>query len=53
MSDQYSLTAGIQNLFDKYPPVDVVTYGAYLYNPVQGGNGILGRQFRVSATANF
>jgi len=53
VSDQYSLTAGIQNLFDKYPPVDVVTYGAYLYNPVQGGNGILGRQFRVSATANF
>jgi iron complex outermembrane recepter protein len=35
------------------PPVDQVTYGAHLYNPVQGGNGILGRYFKAGVRAKF
>lgn len=33
------------NVFDRLPPVDPVTYGAYLYNPVQAGENIYGRRF--------
>ncbi|MDN4631549.1 TonB-dependent receptor [Sphingomonas sp. PsM26] len=37
------------NLFDRLPPIDPVTYGAYLYNPVQTGEGIYGRRFLAGA----
>jgi len=41
------------NLTDKLPPVDPVTYGANNYNPVQGGEGIIGRNFRLGLKAKF
>ena len=41
------------NLFDRLPPIDPVTYGAYLYNAVQGGEGIFGRSYRAGAKFNF
>ena len=41
------------NVFDKLPPVDVVTYGAINYNPVQGGLGILGRYFKAGVKFDF
>jgi iron complex outermembrane receptor protein len=37
------------NLFDRLPGVDPATYGAYLYNPVQAGEGIYGRRFLAGA----
>jgi iron complex outermembrane receptor protein len=53
VTDNFTFYVNALNLFDRLPPVDVVTYGAYLYNPIQGGNGIFGRQFRAGAKFNF
>ena len=35
------------------PPIDVVTYGAHNYNPVQGGRGILGRYIKAGFKVQF
>jgi iron complex outermembrane receptor protein len=47
VNDRFTFYAQVLNAFDDLPPIDVVTYGANLYNPVQGGTGILGRSFRA------
>lgn len=53
VTDKFSFYANMLNVFDKLPPIDTVTYGAHAYNPVQGGEGILGRYFRVGAKFNY
>jgi iron complex outermembrane recepter protein len=53
VNDKFSVYLNVLNAFDKLPPIDPVTYGAYLYNTVQAGNGILGRQFRAGVKVNF
>lgn len=53
VNDQFTLYANVINLFDRAPDIDPVTYGAYLYNPVQAGYNIYGRQFRAGAKFNF
>jgi iron complex outermembrane recepter protein len=53
INDKFSFYVNVINALDKLPPIDPVTYGAYLYNPVQGGNGILGRQFRAGVKFGF
>nr|WP_022682362.1 TonB-dependent receptor [Sphingobium bisphenolivorans] len=53
VTDQFTFYANMLNVFDKLPPIDPVTYGAHAYNPVQGGEGILGRYFRVGAKFNY
>lgn len=53
INDTFTVYANVLNLFDRLPPVDPVTYGAFLYNPVQAGNNIFGRQFRMGAKVNF
>ena len=53
INDNYTFYFTALNLFDKMPPLDPVTYGAHLYNPVQGGNGILGRYFKAGVKATF
>lgn len=53
INDQFTFSLTVINLFDNLPPVDIVTYGAHLYNPVQGGTGILGRNFRAAVKVNF
>ncbi|MBH9536080.1 TonB-dependent receptor domain-containing protein [Novosphingopyxis sp. YJ-S2-01] len=52
-TDEFTFTANVLNLFDNLPPIDVVTYGAHLYNPVQGGTGILGRFFKAGVRVGF
>eukprot|EP01088_Endostelium_zonatum_P010899 TRINITY_DN2459_c0_g1_i3.p1 TRINITY_DN2459_c0_g1~~TRINITY_DN2459_c0_g1_i3.p1 ORF type:complete len:1030 (+),score=-14.89 TRINITY_DN2459_c0_g1_i3:117-3206(+) len=47
VTDRFTFYVNAINLFDRLPPIDNVTYGAHLYNPVQGGLGILGRYFRA------
>jgi iron complex outermembrane receptor protein len=47
VTDRASFYVNVLNLFDSMPPIDPVTYGANLYNPVQGGSGIYGRMFRA------
>jgi iron complex outermembrane receptor protein len=47
VGERFTFYVNAINLFDRLPPIDNVTYGAHLYNPVQGGLGILGRYFRA------
>jgi iron complex outermembrane receptor protein len=42
----------IQNLFDKQPPYDPTTYGAYNYNPLDY-SGAVGRFFSAGARVKF
>ncbi len=53
LNDTTQIYAHVMNLTDKSPPLDPVTYGAYLYNSVQGGNGILGRSYRLGVKLSF
>jgi iron complex outermembrane receptor protein len=53
VNDQFELYANIMNVFNNKPPIDATTYGAYLYNPVVGESGIIGRAFRIGAKASF
>ena len=53
INDRFTFSLTALNLFDNLPPIDVVTYGAHLYNPVQGGSGILGRYFKAAVKVGF
>ncbi|GAA0736868.1 TonB-dependent receptor [Sphingomonas sp. ABOLD] len=53
VNDRLTVYGTVLNLFDRLPGVDPVTYGAYLYNPVQAGNGVYGRMFRAGAKFSF
>lgn len=53
VTERMSFYLTANNLFDRLPPLDPVTYGAHLYNAVQGGNGIFGRSFRAGAKFGF
>ncbi|MCU6454492.1 TonB-dependent receptor [Sphingomonas sp. A2-49] len=53
VNDKFSFYVNALNIFNRLPPIDPVTYGAYLYNAVQGGDGIFGRQYRAGAKFNF
>jgi iron complex outermembrane receptor protein len=53
LSERTTLYLSILNFTDEMPPIDVVTYGAWNYNPVQGGNMILGRYFRAGVKLDF
>ena len=47
VNDRFTFYFNVLNLLNDLPDIDTATYGAYLYNPVQGGTGIFGRQFRA------
>jgi iron complex outermembrane recepter protein len=47
VNDKFTFYVNVLNLLDELPPIDHVTYGAHLYNAVQGGTGIIGRSFRA------
>lgn len=53
VSDRFTVYGTVLNLFDNLPPIDTITYGAHAYNPVQGGQGILGRYFNVGVKVNY
>ncbi len=53
VNDNFTFYVTVQNLFDRLPPIDAVTYGANYYNPVQAGNGILGRYWKAGVTSKF
>ncbi|VVT20275.1 TonB-dependent receptor [Sphingomonas sp. EC-HK361] len=53
VTDRFTFYVNAINLFDRMPGIDAVTYGAYLYNPVQAGYNVFGRQFRAGAKFNF
>jgi len=52
-TEQFTFYVNVLNALDHLPDIDPATYGAYLYNPVQGGVGILGRQYRAGVKVNF
>ncbi len=47
VNDDFTFYVQALNALNHLPAIDPVTYGAHLYNPVQGGTGILGRAFRA------
>lgn len=53
LNEDFTFYFTVQNLLDDLPPYDDVTYGAHLYNPIQGGEGILGRYFKAGIKAGF
>ncbi len=53
VNDKFSIYGVMNNVFDRMPPIDPVTYGANNYNPVQGGTGILGRYLKAGVRVNF
>ena len=53
VTDKFSFYVNALNILNELPPLDPATYGAYLYNPVQAGEGIFGRQFRAGARFGF
>ncbi|AMO23991.1 hypothetical protein GCM10027034_19010 [Ramlibacter solisilvae] len=50
--DKTEVFGSIQNLFDKKPPFDYMTYGAIGYNPLDY-SGAVGRFFRVGVRHRF
>ena len=48
-----TLYLDVLNIAGVRPPFDGTTYGAYLYNPVVGDQGIIGRSFRAGARFKF
>ena len=53
VNDKFTIYVTGQNILDKMPPIDTVTYGAHGYNPVQGGEGIYGRYYKAGVKLNF
>ncbi|MEP7007265.1 MAG: TonB-dependent receptor [Sphingomonas bacterium] len=53
VADKFTLYMDVLNVADRKPSIDATTYGAYLYNPVVGEAGIVGRSFRVGAKVDF
>lgn len=53
VNDEFTFYINVVNLLDDLPPIDPVTYGANNFNPVQGGTGIFGRQFRAGVKVGF
>lgn len=53
INDKFTFYATVQNIADRLPPIDTVTYGAHAYNPIQGGEGILGRYFKAGVKVGF
>lgn len=51
-NDRFELFGSIQNVFDKKPPLDYMTYGAIGYNALDY-SGAIGRAFRVGLRAKF
>lgn len=49
----FTFYANILNVFNARAPLDTVTYGGYLYNPVVAEAGIVGRSFRVGGRFKF
>ncbi|TWI65496.1 iron complex outermembrane receptor protein [Pseudoduganella lurida] len=52
VSDKAELFGTIQNVFDKEPPLDPLTYGAAGYNPLDY-SGALGRYFQIGMRYTF
>lgn len=53
VADAFTFYVNVLNVANRLPPYDPVTYGAHLYNPVQGGTGILGRYFKAGVRVGF
>jgi iron complex outermembrane receptor protein len=52
-TEKFTFYLNMLNALNALPPVDPATYGAHLYNPVQGGTGVFGRAYRAGVKVNF
>ncbi len=53
LGSQWTLSAHVQNLFNRAPPFDPQTYGGVNYNPALDQSGAIGRFFQVGARYAF
>lgn len=53
VTPQLSFYLDVLNVANRKPSIDATTYGAYLYNPVVGEAGIVGRSFRIGAKVDL
>ena len=53
VTSDFSISAGIENLFDREPPLDPINYAALNYNPTYTQAGIVGRFFRLGVRVHF
>jgi iron complex outermembrane receptor protein len=49
ISKQWTVSAAVQNVLDRLPPLNPANYAGINYNPTYAQAGIVGRFFRVSA----
>ena len=49
--EKISIYAGVHNLFDAKPPLDVIDYAGVNYNPTFAQQGIIGRFFAIGISA--
>ena len=47
VTDKLDVYVNVSNAFDKKPPLDPTTYGAYQYNPAWANAGIIGRSISL------
>jgi len=52
LDPKIEIFGAVQNVLDAVPPIDVMTYGAAGYNPLDY-SGALGRYFKIGAKVNF
>ena len=52
LRDKTEIFGGIQNVFDKVPPLDPITYGAVSYNPLDY-RGAVGRFYNIGVRHQF
>lgn len=52
VTDEFELSASVENVFDRIAPLDPLTYGGVNYNPMHF-SGAIGRYFTVGAKYTF
>ncbi|QGZ43239.1 TonB-dependent receptor [Pseudoduganella flava] len=52
VNKNFTLFASVNNVFDKWAPLDPLTYGGIGYNPMDA-SGAIGRYFKVGASYKF
>lgn len=53
LNDHITVTASVDNVTDRKPPIDPLNYAANLYNPTYDYAGIIGRFWNVGVKVNF
>ena len=53
INDHITVTASVDNVTDRKPPIDPLNYAANLYNPTYDYAGIVGRMWNLGIKVKF